>query len=72
MSFAEDDNYIMSLQKFGFQVATAELGSKIEFSIQSCLWASPTGSSAVKGSPMIMVCHLLLGAYEAFLNSLYC
>jgi hypothetical protein len=29
MSFAEDYNYIMSLQKFGFQVATAELGSKI-------------------------------------------
>lgn len=40
MSFAEDDNYIMSLQKFGFQVATAELGSKILIVIH--YWALPS------------------------------
>jgi hypothetical protein len=42
------------------------------FSIQSCLWDSTHGTSAVKSSPVINACHVLDGAYEALLNSINC
>jgi hypothetical protein len=45
----------------------------LESSIKSCLWVmSPNGSSAVKSFPVINACHVLCGAYEALLYSLYC